>query len=116
MKNTRLMQMPNQWLFKTEVKQSTIHGQGRFALEDIAIGKNVLKLDGAIVPKEEAPGKFPVSATHNMNCDDSYVNHSTDANLAYIGGTSFISAKNIKAGDELTMDYSLFAGDRKFLF
>ena len=41
MKNTRRMQMPNQWLFKTEVKQSTIHGQGRFALEDIAIGKNV---------------------------------------------------------------------------
>ena len=52
MKNTRRMQMPNQWLFKTEVKQSTIHGQGRFALEDIAIGKNVLKLDGAIVPNE----------------------------------------------------------------
>ena len=87
-----------------------------FSNSDIAIGKNVLKLDGAIVPKEEAPGKFPVSATHNMNCDDSYVNHSTDANLAYIGGTSFISAKNIKAGDELTMDYSQFAGDRKFLF
>ena len=108
--------MPNQWLFKTEVKESTIHGQGRFALEDIPIGRNVLTLDGAIVPKEQAPGKFPVSLTHNMNCEDTYINHSKDSNLAYLGGTSFVSCKNIKAGDELTMDYSEFAGDRKFLF
>lgn len=108
--------MPNQWLFKTEVKESTIHGQGRFALEDIPIGRQVVELRGSIVPKEQAPGKFPVSLTHNMNCDDSYVNHNEDSNLAYIGGTSFVSCKNIKKGDELTMDYSQFAGDRKFLF
>tara|TARA_B100000965_G_C19584912_1_gene755269 strand:+ start:347 stop:673 length:327 start_codon:yes stop_codon:yes gene_type:complete len=108
--------MPNQWLFKTEVKESTIHGQGRFALEDIPIGRNVLTLDGAIVPKEQAPKKFPVSLTHNMDCEDTYINHSDDSNLAYLGGTSFVSCKNIKAGDELTMDYREFAGDRKFLF
>ena len=108
--------MPNQWLFKTEVKESTIHGQGRFALENISIGKNVLILDGAIVPKEQAPKKFPVSLTHNMDCEDTFINHSEDSNLAYLGGTSFISCKNIKKGEELTMDYSQFAGDRKFLF
>jgi SET domain-containing protein len=108
--------MPNQWLFKTEVKESTIHGQGRFALEDISIGKNVLTLDGAIVPKEQAPKKFPISLTHNMNCEDTSINHSEDPNLAYLGGTSFVSAKNIKIGEELTMDYREFAGDRKFLF
>lgn len=108
--------MPNHWLFKTEVKESNIHGQGRFALESISVGQQVVELKGSIVPKEQAPGKFPVSLTHNMNCDDSYVNHSKDPNLAYIGGTSFISAKKIKVGDELTMDYEQFAGDRKFLF
>ena len=110
------MPMPNEWLFKTEVKKSNIHGQGRFTLENISIGKTVLKLNGAIVPKEEAPGKFPVSLTHNMNCEDSFVNHSTKPNLAYLGGTTFIACENIQTGDELTMDYGQFAGDRKFLF
>ncbi len=86
--------MPNQWLFKTEVKESTIHGQGRFALEDIPIGRSVLTLDGAIVPKEQAPKKFPVSLTHNMDCEDTYINHSDDSNLAYLGGTNFVSCKN----------------------
>ena len=108
--------MPNQWLFKTEVKESNIHGKGRFALENISIGKNVLILDGTIVPKEQAPKKFPVSLTHNMDCEDTFINHSEDSNLAYLGGTSFVSCKNIKKGEELTMDYSQFAGDRKFLF
>jgi len=108
--------MPNQWLFKTEVKESSIHGKGRFALESIPIGRKVVELTGSIVPKEQAPGKFPVSLTHNMNCEDTYINHSNDSNLSYIGGTSFISCKNIKTGDELTMDYREFAGDRKFLF
>ena len=68
--------MPNQWMFKTEIKESQIHGQGRFALENIPIGRRVVELKGSIVPKEEAPGKFPVSLKKNMNFDDSYVNHS----------------------------------------
>ena len=108
--------MPNHWLFKTEVKESNIHGQGRFALENIPIGRQVVELKGSIVPKEQAPQKFPVSLTHNMDCEDTFINHSEDSNLAYLGGTSFVSCKNIKKGEELTMDYSQFAGDRKFLF
>ena len=47
--------MPNQWQFKTEIKDSTIHGLGRFTMESIPEGKTVLTLAGDIVPKKEAP-------------------------------------------------------------
>ena len=115
--------MPNQWQFNTEVKTSSIHGHGRFSMEDISVGKRVLTLKGDVVPKEEAPRKFPVSDTHNMVCEDTYVNHSEDPNLELVGTKTtvtiektFIAKKSIKDGEELTMDYKEFAGERKFLF
>ena len=115
--------MPNQWQFKTEIKDSKIHGLGRFAMENISAGKPVLTLKGEIVPKEKAPRKFPVNDTHNMVCEDTYVNHSEDPNLELVGTKTtitvektFIAKKTIKDGEELTMDYKEFAGDRKFLF
>ena len=115
--------MPNQWQFKTEIKDSKIHGLGRFAMENISAGKPVLTLKGEIVPKEKAPRKFPVSDTHNMVCEDTYVNHSEDPNLELVRTKTtitvektFIAKKSIKDGEELTMNYKEFAGDRKFLF
>lgn len=115
--------MPNQWQFNTEVKTSSIHGHGRFSMEDISVGKRVLTLKGDVVPKEEAPRKFPVSNTHNMVCEDTYVNHSENPNLTLVEEKTtiivektFIAKKQIKKGDELTMNYKEFAGDRKFLF
>ena len=115
--------MPNQWQFKTEIKDSTIHGLGRFTMESIPKGKAVITLAGDIVPKEEAPKKFPVNDTHNMKCDDTWVNHSEDPNLTLVKTTTtitiektFIAKKKITKGTELTMDYKEFAKDRKFLF
>ena len=115
--------MPNQWQFNTEVKTSSILGHGRFSMEDISVGKRVLTLKGDVVPKEEAPRKFPVSNTHNMVCEDTYVNHSENPNLTLVEEKTtiivektFIAKKQIKKGEELTMNYKEFAGDRKFLF
>ena len=115
--------MPNQWQFKTEIKDSKIHGLCRFAMDNISAGKPVLTLKGEIVPKEKAPRKFPVSDTHNMVCEDTYVNHSEDPNLELIitkttitVEKTFIAKKSIKDGEDLTMNYKEFAGDRKFLF
>ena len=115
--------MPNKWQFKTEIKTSSIHGHGRFTMEDISAGKRVLILKGNIVSKEEAPRKFPINDTHNLDCDDTYVNHSEDPNLILVKTTTtiivertFIAKKSIKKGTELTMNYKEFAGDRKFLF
>ena len=115
--------MPNQWLFKTEIKDSGIHGHGRFAMEDIPKGKTVVTLEGPALPKEQAPRKMPVNDTHNMNCEDTYINHSEDANLKLIGTKvtitvekTFVSTKKIKKGVELTMNYEEFARGQKFLF
>ena len=123
MKNTRRMQMPNEWQYKTEIKTSTIHGHGRYAMENISAGERVVVLSGPVVPKEEAPKKFPISDTHNMNCEDTYINHSEDPNLTLVEEKTtivvekvFVSKKKIKDGEQLTMDYRKFAGDRKFLF
>ena len=58
-----------------------------------------------------------------MNCEDTYINHSEDPNLTLVEEKTtivvekvFVSKKKIKDGEELTMDYREFAGDRKFLF
>ena len=58
-----------------------------------------------------------------MNCADTYLNHSEDPNLTLVEEKTtiivekvFVSKKKIKDGEELTMDYREFAGDRKFLF
>jgi len=58
-----------------------------------------------------------------MNCEDTYINHSDDPNLTLVDEKTtiiiekvFVAKKKIKDGEELTMDYREFAGDRKFLF
>jgi len=115
--------MPNNWQFKTEIKDSEIHGHGRFAMEDIPKGKTVVTLEGPALPKEQAPRKMPVSDTHNMNCEDTFVNHDKDANLTLVDTKititvekTFVSTKKIKKGSELTMNYEEFAKGKKFLF
>ena len=75
----------------TEIKESTIHGLGRFAVENISKGNVVLYIAG------------PLSNKGNEH--KSYINHSTNGNLTYVDGY-FIAKENIAAGDELMWDYS----------
>ena len=115
--------MPNNWQFRTEIKDSKIHGHGRFAMEDIPKGTTVVTLEGPALLKEQAPKKMRVSDTHNMDCEDSYVNHNEDANLTLVDTKititvekTFVSTKPIKKGAEITMNYEEFARGQKFLF
>ena len=66
---------------------------------------------------------MPVSDTHNMNCEDTFVNHNEDANLTLVDTKititvekTFVATKKIKKGSELTMNYEEFARGKKFLF
>lgn len=76
--------------YRTEVKNSNIHGQGRFTIEPIEPGSVVLHIDGNIYKNE----------------NNSYVNHSRNNNLDWNGSNGWIANKFIYAGEELTMDYS----------
>jgi len=79
----------NIWSVATYVAKSDIHGQGRFADQNIAQGTIVLQIDGNI----------------HKNENQSYVNHSLKNNLNYIGDKTWIANKEIAANDELTMNY-----------
>ena len=80
----------NKWYFQTEVKPSKIHGFGRYTLEPIQKGKLVLTIYGNIY----------------KNKNNSFVNHSLTNNLNWNGNNSWVAAKNISPGEELTMNYN----------
>jgi|TARA_B110000908_G_scaffold137770_1_gene163565 hypothetical protein len=79
----------NTWYVKTEVRTSTIEGQGRYTISEIAINQKVLYIEGNIYKNE----------------NNSYVNHSSDNNLTWDGLNGWVSNRVIKEGDELTMNY-----------
>jgi SET domain-containing protein len=105
----------NIWRIKTVIKKSSIHGQGRFALENCPMGSLVLIINGPVKTRKEAPKKFPITDELNIDCEDTHINHSTSNNLDLNGQIFFIANRDIKAGEELTMNYQQFASG-KYLF
>jgi SET domain-containing protein len=96
----------NHWLVDTEIKNSNIHGRGRFASVYIAKGTKVCVLNGKIIPKD---GKhMPINGTHLcVECPQTFINHSTIANLELQGQIVFIASCNIEPGTELVLNYKL---------
>lgn len=76
--------------YKTQVKSSIIHGNGRFTLEPIPQGSMVLHIDGNIYKNE----------------NNSYINHSPKNNLDWDGNNGWIANRFINANEELTMNYN----------
>ena len=95
----------NYWLVDTEVKNSDIHGYGRFAAVYITQGTKVCVLNGKIIPKD---GKhMPIVGTHLcVQCPQTFINHSTTSNLELSGQLMFIASCNIEPGTELTLNYT----------
>jgi len=108
---------------KTEVRQSKIHGRGLFAIADIAKDEIVAVKGGHIVDRKTLREKItprlgPVEIQIN---DDLFIapvtdaerelsmlysNHSCDANLGMRGEITFVSMRDIRAGEELTHDWA----------
>lgn len=95
----------NIWLAATEVRDSPIHGKGRFASIDIKTGQPIVILIGDIVPK--TGHHIPIRDTaYCIACPQTYINHSDDCNMEQDGQILFRAARDIAAGEELTLDYS----------
>ena len=94
----------NIWLVSTEVRTSTISGNGRFAAVDINADTIVCILNGNVIPVDGI--HLPIAGTgYCIQCPNTMINHSRSPNLVLHGQMLFKSNCTIAAGTELTLDY-----------
>jgi SET domain-containing protein len=118
---------------RIQTRRSKVHGNGVFAVQDIAEGEVIIEYVGEIIDWKEALRRHPhdptdpnhtfyfhmdetrvIDAKHGGN-SSRWINHSCDGNCEADeeGGRVFIKAlRNIKAGEELNYDYGLIIDER----
>ncbi len=106
---------------KTEVRNSEKQGKGFFAIQDIKKDEILAIRTGHIVEYDEAMrldkqlGDFSlqISEDHFL-CPKTkeevenivlYINHSCDPNVGMDGQINYVAMRDIKAGEELCLDY-----------
>ena len=109
-----------------EVRPSAIQGQGVFAMQAIRRGAVLLQIDDSRVvdsthPLQSEQGEdaihrdfLPDGTVVLMQSPERYINHSCDPNAYFYsaGRTRYVLAKcDLKAGEEVLVDYSLNAVD-----
>lgn len=105
---------------KVEIRNSEIDKKGMYARENISKGEVVYIKGGHILPREEVFSSsiinsyLPISDDFFVGAISSgeepyvklYNNHSCDPNCGMHGEITFIAIKDIRAGEELTVDYA----------
>lgn len=102
---------------KVIIKKSDSHGKGIFSLSNIKKGRFVFRFTGKkidIMDPRLNPKCMQVSLWQFI-CPDKkdigyYLNHSCDSNC-YVVHDKIIAKKDIKPGEEITIDYSLATTD-----
>jgi len=104
------------------VKDSEIHGKGIFIAADISEGEKILSIKGEVIDgyecerrEEEEQNVYIFWSDDNTYIDTAmtdkikYINHDCDFNCDIVedenNGLMIIAYRNIKAGEELTIDY-----------
>jgi SET domain-containing protein len=114
---------------RVEVRASPIEGEGVFARDDIATGTALLRLGGrlvttaeldALIAEADADPAAPYVDTFTVYEDAHvvlppgtpahYGNHSCDPNLWYADAYTFVTRRDVRAGEELTIDYATISG------
>ncbi|MDO8467981.1 MAG: SET domain-containing protein [Nanoarchaeota archaeon] len=109
---------------KVEIKDSLIAGKGMFAKEKISKGEIIIKWGGEFFTTKEAKKKnkkdfliiqidkdlWSVEKRGEYE-DDYFINHSCDSNVWMNDGRTFVARRDIKKGEEITVDYSLFESE-----
>ena len=118
---------------RIQTRKSAVHGNGVFAVQNIAEGETVIEYKGEVISWKEALRRHPhdpaqPNHTFYFHIDDDHVidgkingnaarwiNHSCEPNCEADDqdGRVFIKAlRNIKAGEELNYDYGLIIDER----
>jgi uncharacterized protein len=111
------------------VRSSRIEGRGLFAAEDIPAGTTLVRLGGHLVSstelaeliaKADADPDTPYVDTTTVYADAHLVmpagtkvhfgNHSCDPNTWHVGAYHIAARRDIRAGDEVTIDYGTTSG------
>lgn len=104
------------------VRDSFIHGKGVFTSADIQRGSLIMLIQGEVISGDECERREEEEGNVYIfwNGDDTYIdtsptdkikyiNHNCDFNCDVVGNDEFslklIAYRNIKAGEELTIDY-----------
>ena len=113
------------WHPKTTIKNSTIHGNGLFATENIPANEVIFIAGGTVLSQADFQetktttqglclpllgGEFYV-----VSAKGSQINHSCQPNLIVQGHNTWLTRRNIEQDEELTMDYSTFTDQDKLV-
>lgn len=103
------------------IATSNIHGKGIRAGEDIKKGEIIQPVKGkmrffAVKCKEDSqlyPNWIGVAKDQWIDPDKpfKFINHSCEPNAGVKGKINIVAIKNIKEGEEITIDYSIIEGD-----
>jgi SET domain-containing protein len=113
---------PRYACFELKLARSAIHRWGVYAAEPIPVGRKVLEYTGERISRRETKRRSELSKfTYLFTLDPywtidgaaggsgaEYVNHSCEPNLVsriVRGHILYIALRNIKRGEELTIDY-----------
>ncbi|BEP64388.1 hypothetical protein GmRootV213_49420 [Variovorax sp. V213] len=113
---------------RIQTRRSTVHGNGVFAVQDLAEGETLIEYKGEVINWKEALRRHPhdpaqPNHTFYFHIDDGrvidgnvngnaarWINHSCEPNCEAdeVNGRVYIKAlRNIAAGEELNYDYGL---------
>lgn len=109
---------------KIVVRKSGIHGKGIFANTDIKKGSIVCIIKGPHMfmlnkNKRDALSNpdwvgFKINHWINPVPPFKYLNHSCNPNSGVKGSVTLVALKNIKIGEEITIDYSITEADTRW--
>jgi len=106
---------------KTEIRKANIDGLGTFAKEDITKGEILFIRGGHLLKREEMfyykqiDGYWPITDEYFLAATNAkefkkikiYVNHSCNPNCGLRGEITGVAMRDIKQGEEITMDYAM---------
>lgn len=109
---------------KLKVKRSKINGFGIFTMESIKKGELIYFLKGKIRRLKVKNTKDSLSHSCwigisketwiEPNKYGRYTNHSCNPSASIKGKTTVVALRNLKEGDEITIDYSTIEGDERW--
>ncbi|MFA6586285.1 MAG: SET domain-containing protein [Candidatus Paceibacterota bacterium] len=116
------MKYSHSWLTKKAHKKKVPHGFGIFATKNIKKGERVIVFGGYVMNNKQFNSLNEKLKSYPFQIDDDlyfglsniseveeadYLNHSCDANCGFNGEITIVAMRDIKKGEEITIDYAM---------